>query len=282
MKELRPIEVVNPVKSLRDWRDQMSPARRAESEAAQAAFSSLSVASLREINDRLIWQPISPNAPELIVQLWLANLELTQRGIGPRWRNLPTYVAPEAAPNVPEFALPPNAPMPISYASRKRALLRWIDLDWLCHTLGAAHFPEHPHWRDIFRWGLNERIAERIANSSLKPARLSSSLDIPTPHCYALTGLLTQDSAKRIRMVREKRIAKARNLFADRPGLGAALVAERLIWVEALELAEGSPTESALIYSWMTGAKVTKQSAAEKRKKFAQQLGFQTATWRPK
>jgi len=242
----------------------------------------LSVASLRAINDRLICQPISPNAPATMVQLWLTNQELTRRGVGPRWRNLPTYVAPEAAPNVPESVLPLDAPRPISHACRKRALLRWIDLDWLCHTLGAAHVPEHRHWRDVFRWGLDERIAGRIANSPLKPARLSAGLDVGAPHCYSLTGLLTQDAAKRVRTIREKRITKARNAFADRPTLSDALLADRLIWVEAIELADGSPTESALIYGWMTGVKVTKQSAAEKRNKFAQQLGFQTATWRPK
>lgn len=282
MSERRPSEIVNPVQTLRDWRAAMAPERRADPEAAQAAFSLLTLSELRSMNDRLIWQPISHNTPETIVQLWLANQELTRRGVAPRWRRLPTYIAPEAAPNIPDALLKPGEPRPLSHACRKRALLRWIDLEWLSHELGHTHRVDHAHWRGVFRWGLDEKIAAKIANSPLKPSRLNAYIDIPAPHRYVLTGLLAQDSAKRIRNIKEKRLDRAQWMLDARPLLTDTQRGSRVAWVQAIELAEGSPTVAATVYGWITGETVTKQSAAEMRNKLAQQLGFVTAIWRPK
>lgn len=284
MTHSRPSEIVNPVQTIRDWRGKMTPERRAESEAAQAAFSLLGVAQLREVNARLFVQPISPNTPETIMQLWLANVELTRRGVGPRWRNLPAYVAPEAAPSIPECALLPGAPRPISHASRKRALLRWIDLDWLACTLGPGHVPDHAHWRKLFARGLDESTAERIANSSLPSRKLSGIIRIPEPHSFTLTGLLTRDSAERIKTARKRRDQLSLTLLTQcarsRMPLSPDDMQSRLQWIEAIELTDGSPTVAAQLYGWMSGDTVTRQTAHEKRRKLAMQLGLKTAAWR--
>lgn len=282
MTDRRPSETVNPARTVREWRDQMTLEQRATFEAAQAAFSSLTVDQLRDRNSLLFKEPLSPHFPRSTALLWLINLELTQRGIAPRWRGAPAYIAPEAAPIIPSLALSAGQPHPISYANRRRAMLRWIDLEWLCCQLGAKHRPEQVNWRDIFKWGLSEEIATQIAHSPLTPQRLIARLDVPDLDCFALQGLLTQACAKRLKTLNKNRLQKARCALGLDADLTPDLRTRRLLWIEAIELADGSPTDAARYFGWMTGTPPSRQSAAEMRKKLADQLGYRTSCWRQK
>jgi len=282
MTDRRPSETINPASTLRELRDQMTLEQRAKLEAAQAAFSLLSVDQLRSQNSELFKEPLSPHVPRPIALLWLINLELTKRGIGPRWRGAPAYIAPEAAPALPPLALVTGQPRPMSYADRGRAMLRWIDLEWLCCQLGPDHTPEQGSWRDIFKWGLSEGVATQIAHSPSNPHRLTERLGVSDMDCFALRGLFTQGCAKRLKTLNSKRLKSARGALLRDADLTPDQRTRRLLWIEAIELADGSPTDAARYFGWMTGTRPSRQSAAEMRKKLASQLGFRTGCWRQK
>jgi hypothetical protein len=284
MSPERAYESVNPIQSLRAWQAEMTAAQAQQLEAAKAAFFVAPADELCERAARLLAEPLSPHLPRTIALIWLINQELTRRGIGPRWRGLPQYVDEAPPPPVPAAALAPDACRPISIATRRRRMLRWIDLDWLATALGPQHVPVHARWRDVFAMGLDEATAERIANSLQPPHKLSAMLGVKEPHSFTLTGLMTRDAAERLRTVQQRGAARVRakldaqRIQARRP-LTAEQHAARLRWVQAIELADGSATQAARLYGWMTGNTTTRQTAHEMRQKLAKQLGLRTAAW---
>lgn len=56
-------------------------------------------------------------------------------------------------------------------------------------------------------------------------------------------------------------------------------VERRLLYCEAIELAQGRPTDAATYFGWMTGEKVSRQTMHEMRDKLREQCGFKTRAW---
>lgn len=286
----RPLEAINPVRILRDWEGQMDEAKRQELKAAQAAFFLAPIERLCTHSTRYLAEPLSPHNPKPIALVWVINRELTRRGLAPRWRGLPRHVADEPAPTVPAIALPPGSPQPISVAARRRALLRWIDLEWLCAILGHRHAPALKRHRHLFGPGgldslLGEKAAELIANSGDEPYKVCAGLDLRTPELFGLSALQPKEAAQRSRAASERarlKIAAKLDDYCERSKWPPTVEqrADRLRWIEAIELARGSPTDAAALYGWMTGTVVTRQAAANMRSKLAGQLDLRSAAWR--
>ena len=286
----RAFETLNPMRLLREWEGGMGEAQRQQLKAAQAAFFDAPVARLCDLSAQYLAEPLSSHNPKPIVMCWLINRELTRRGLAPRWRGLPQHVADEPAPNIPETALPPGAPRPISFASRRRALLRWIDLEWLCVIMGPRHAPTVKRLRHLFEGGrldgfMGEGIAEQIANAKDRPYQVCLGLGVQAPQSFGLSALKPQDAARRVRAVEERvRLKIAPKLDEHRQSAQwpptPEQCADRLRWVRAIELAQGSPAEAATLYGWMTGTPAPRQAAHKMKRKLADQLDLRGAAWR--
>lgn len=285
----RPHETLNPVRILREWEGRMDEAKRQELKAAQAAFFHAPIDSLCAHSTRYLAEPLSPHNPKPIALTWLINRELTRRGLAPRWRGLPRHISDEPAPNVPSTALPPGSPQPISVAARRRALLRWIDLEWLCAIMGKRHVPALKRHRHLFEPGgldslFGEKAAELLANSTDEPYKVCAGLDLQPLVLIGLCALQPKEAAQRARSASERarlRIRPKLDAHCERSKWPptATQHAERLRWIEAIELARGSPTDAAALYGWMAGTVVTRQAAANMRRKLAVQLDLRSAAW---
>lgn len=239
---------------------------------------------LREQNRKWFAEPMTSKPIALV---WLINQEFTRRGIAPRWRGLPEFVKTMAGPQVRLEDFPSGLGLvPIGDPARKARLLRWIDLEWLASALGPGHVGDHAPWARLFVCGLDSGLAHRIANSHERPHHVVSKLGVLRPHSFALKGLMTRDDGERCATAEKRLKTRYRPVLEGqmRRGLNPLSreqVENRLLWCEAIELANGSPTVAAQLYSWMTGVSVTRQTAHEIRTKLAKQLRLTSAAWAP-
>ena len=224
----------------------------------------------------------------VIAGLWAINLEFTRRGIAPRWRGIEKF-NPSAVPHERPVHLPASVPGVHHPALQQKLLLRWADLQWLHRELGPSHFPVNIAWRQLFVDHIDEATREglfaRIAESEDKPHRIGFSLSVPDPHTLTLRGFAVRKAGDRCKAARKRvrdLIQPRLEAFAQRPHYkptGDAIVS-RLVYAEALELAQGRPTETALFVRWISGEQVTTQAAHRMRDKMAADLKLKGRAWR--
>lgn len=245
----------------------------------------VTVHELREHNAR---QFVAHPTEGVIAGLWAINLEFTRRGIGPRWRGIEKF-NPSAVPRDRPSYLPDSVPSLNSPAMQQKLLLRWADLQWLRQELGPAHYPRNLSWRLIFADHIDEASREglfaRVAQSRDKPHRIVYDFSVPEPQTLTLKGFAVSKAGgrckaarKRVRDVILPRLVATGKRSRYTPTTEA--IASRLVYAEALELAQGKPTEAALFVRWISGEQVTTQAAHRMREKMAVDLKLKGRAWR--
>lgn len=262
----------------------------------KGGWAAMTLDQLRDRNSYWFAQPI---AFELSAPcLWTLNMEFTRRGVAPMWRGVPRFIKPSKL----SPAMPGASGRRIGDAATKNVMKRWIDMEWLRAQLGSGHKTKYRLWQGAFSEDLDEAIAafkkvnvvwSHSASGSegkagTKPAHdVVDRLSIPRLHRLGLTGLIDRDSGEKVRNMERRLKKKIGPLLAalkQRPTLPLTddEVERRLLYCQAIELAVGSPTTAALIFKWMTGEVVTRQTMHEMRAKIAEQCGLKTRAWRPR
>lgn len=229
---------------------------------------------------------------ETAAMLWLVNQRLTGLGIAPAWRHGPLHV--DLYARVPNPSSPGGTQMLGSM--RKKALMRrWIDLAWLHAVLGPQHHHDHRAWQHAFAtdrhvaeaaWGRINRVASTGASSfGVEGAYMVlTRLKVPDPHRVALTGLIDKNTAQRRetahRRVRDDVRPRLERLKsrAQYP-LTPEQFEHRMLVAEAIELGQGLPATSAMIFGWMTGRSISPQSIQVMRDKIADQCQLTRMYW---
>lgn len=243
------------------------------------------VLELREQNAR---QFAAHPTDAVISGLWAINLEFTRRGIAPRWRGIEKF-NPSAVPHDRPAHLPASVPSVHHPALRQKLLLRWADLQWLHQELGPSHYPVNSSWCLLFSDHIDDAKREglfaRVAESEDKPHRIGFDLSVPEPHTLTLRGFAARKAGDRCKAARKrvKEVIQPRlEAFRKRPRYKPTedAIASRLVYAEALELAQGSPTETAMFVRWISGEQVTTQAAHRMRGKMAADLKLKGRAWR--
>lgn len=227
--------------------------------------------------------------------LCLINTELNVRGIAPAWRRIPRYAAHVGRSET--VSLGPARVRKLSARVKRNLMRRWVDLEWLRSELGSRHETHFRQWRDVFSedpakaaaaFGRVNRVQSHGGGryGPLAPHRVLFSLSIPALHKIALTGLIDRDEGKRSQNVRQRVQDSFRPILEslmERPKhpLSREDVERRLVYCEAIELAQASPSDAARIVGWMTGSPVTRQTIVTMRSRIADQCGLTTKAWRP-
>lgn len=245
--------------------------------------------ALREENAHWFAEPLG--FQKAVVTIWLINLEFTRRGIAPRWRGIPEFMARGAPPPYSQHSTSPRL---IGAGLRGTVLKRWIDLEWLRSSLGPFHTTKHKTWNSVFAddWKTAVKGFERVNSiSSIGGVpRLQTSykvifgLSVPKLHRIALMGMIDRDSGERVKnilkRVDERIRPKMESLMArTRHPLRPVEVERRLVICKAIELAQGSPTDAALVFRWITGEAISRQSIHEQKAKIASQCSLSTTNW---
>ena len=245
----------------------------------------VTVHELREQNAR---QFVTHPTDTVIAGLWAINLEFTRRGIAPRWRGIEKF-NPSAVPHDRPAHLPDSVPSVRRPAMQQKLLLRWADLQWLHQELGPSHYPLNLSWRILFADHIEEAKREelfaRVAESEDKPHRIAFGLSVPEPHTLTLKGFAAlkagdrcKAARKRVRDVIQPRLEATAKRASYTPTTEA--IASRLVYAEALELAQGKPTEAARFVRWISGERVTTQAAHRMRDRMAADLKLKGRAWR--
>lgn len=254
--------------------------------ALTARLQTVTVQKLRETNAQYF---VKHPTTEVIAGLWAINLEFTRRGIAPRWRGI-KHFNPSAVPHdtpIPESLA--HYPRLRTTAVQQKLLLRWADLQWLNQELGPSHIAQHLLWRWLFAPYTSaeerETLFASIAESDDQPNRILYGLSVTGPHMLALKGFSVAyagDKHKAIRRRLQDVIRPRLEASAMRPTYtpDSDAIAKRLIYAEAVELAKGSPTETARFVRWISGEKVTPQAAEQMRNKIASDIKLLGASWK--
>ena len=267
----------NPAKCLREL----------DSEAAASLIAKLGAASLSELREANARRSGIYLSDAAIAALWAINLEFTRRGVGPRWRGIERF-NPSAVPHERPDWMPVNVPSLRTPQMQQKLLLRWADLQWLHHELGPSHLPNNLTWRDLFAQrldeGRREELFAQIAASERAPHWLVHDLAVNGPHKLALRGFAVSEAGDRIRAMR-KRLKDViqprlegygtRTTYSPSP----AALSNRLMYAEAIELAQGSPTETARFVRWISGMRIKPQAAHQMRNKIAADLKLRGRAW---
>ena len=254
--------------------------------ALTAKLQSVTAQELREINAQYFGKYLSAS---VIAGLWAINLEFTRRDIAPRWRGI-THFNPSAVAHetrIPEYLS--DVPRLRTTAMQQKLLLRWADLQWLYQELGPSHLPLNLSWRSLFSPHISEARREYlfacIAESEDQPNRIVFDLSVPELHLLALKGFSVArvgDKHKAVRKRLQGVIQPRLEAFATRPSYtpNSDAIGRRLIYAEAIELARGSPTETARFVRWISGERVTPQAAEQMRNKVASDLKLLGFNWK--
>ena len=229
-----------------------------------------------------------------IPMLWQINRELSSRGIAPGWRGIPRFV--QAA------RLPPVSPLnkgvrSLGEVAKKNLMKKWIDLEWLRCQLGSSHLTKLKVWQGAFADDFDKAVLTFVKVNFVRahgggkigprPAfKVVYGLAIPKLHRLGLTGLINRDAGELVRNMEKRLKTRIRPLLEaemHRPAypLTAAEVERRLLCCQAIELAVGSPTDATVIFRWITGESVTRQSMHEMKTKIAAQCNLGTRAWKP-
>lgn len=263
-------EVFSPLKITREE-------VRSDQAAWLAYTDSLKVMNLDELraeNARLFSLQIF-GMTTVTAKVWLLNLEFTRRGIAPRWRGAPEHTD-QAAPETAVLNLP-GIPNPLTETARRRKVLRWIDLEWLRDALGQAHPIMRLGWSSAFVADDPEPIWRGIVEEQSANAITLDELSVPKLHRLALLGFQTSPARDRFRTLDKFLSGPVGRLLAAQATrrkypLTPSQVDDRIRDIRAIELAEGSATDAAMVRRWMTGELVTRQAMSLRRQKIASQV----------
>ena len=278
---------MNPPSTLRVLEGQ----RSAYLESLRSQLTAATVEDLVRLNAHWFLHPTG--MPEAVAMLWLINTKLTVMGVAPAWRRIPAYIKVTPPPPLPfgDIAL-----RMLGDSTRRSLIRRWVDLEWLRSVLGGSHVPRRPFWKGAF--STNDEEAERawarinaVQSSGggkfgpETPYKVIHGLSIPKLTRFGLAGLIDRDAGELLTNAR-KRVAErirpkmmALATRAQHP-LSTAEIEQRLIACEAIEVAQGSPSDAATIFGWMTGKKITRQSMHAMRERIADQCKLSTRAWR--
>ena len=229
-----------------------------------------------------------------VPMLWQINRELSSRGIAPGWRGIPRFVNP--APLTPENPLSRGVNR-LGEVAKKNLMKRWIDLEWMWCQLRPSHVTKLKLWQGAFAEDFDRAVVAFAKVNVIwshgggkmgsKPAhQVIDGLSVPKMIRLGLTGLINRDSGERVRNMQKRLKTRIRPLLEaemNRPAypLTAVEVERRLLYCQAIELAVGSPTDAAVIFRWITGESVTRQSMHEMKSKIAAQCKLTTKAWKP-
>lgn len=282
-------EQFNPIAKLADLQG-VQPAWVSE---ARVGVETATVEELREMNCH--WFNEDFGMKETVAMLWLVNLRLTRLGIAPAWRRGPPHTDLNA--RVPNPVRPGG--MQMLGSLRKKALMRrCIDLEWLRAVLGPEHRHNHRVWRHAFAadpqvaetaWGRINQVGSTGGSSfGVEGAYMVvTRLKVPILHRVALTGLIDKNTAKR-RATAQQRLRddvgpRLEGLMCRaRHPLTPTQFEHRMRVSEAIELGQGVPAASAMIFKWITGRSITSQSIQVMREKIADQCQLTRMYWRRK
>jgi hypothetical protein len=276
------LEVFSPVEILQAEQAQDPDKWRAYAED----LKHLAPDALRAENARLFGCGLA--MPQVVAKLWLVNIQFTELGIAPRWRDAPTNNRQDG-PEVEEKFLPVVGTVRrLTDQAKHRQLLRWIDLSWLRHELGPGHTIQNMRWAYAFSTPDYGPIFATITTAKegmhAKPNRLVlDDLGVPTTMHVALNGFQTQavrDSLKNL----EKWLGGSIAALVEGQGsrrthaLTDDQVRDRFRDIRVIEMADGAPTVAALIRRWMQGFKadgkppVSPAAMVKRRQTLAAQL----------
>lgn len=279
-------EQLNPIARLADLQN-TKPAWVSE---ARESVETATVDELREMNCH--WFSQHFGMKETVAMLWLVNLRLTGLGIAPAWRRGPPHIDLNA--RMPNPALPGGMQM-LGNLRKKALMRRWIDLEWLRAVLGPEHHHNHRVWRHAFAadpqvaetaWGrINQVCSTGGSSFGVEGAYMVvTRLKVPMLHRVALTGLIDKNTAKR-RATAQQRLRddvgpRLEGLMCRaRHPLTPTQFEHRMRVSEAIELGQGVPAASALIFKWITGCSITPQSIQVMREKIADQCQLTRMYW---
>lgn len=257
-------------------------------------LASDSLHELRAKNSYWFQEPMSLG--KAVARIWSINVEITRRGVAPRWRGAPLYTFDRVSALPPGLPTAPGKRTPLSESQRQHLIRRWIDMEWLRSELGAAHMPTNEHWHGLFTAPTIDdaaRTMRRICyvhstgngKSGMWPAwRTALFLAIPRLHKRALLALIDHDAGQAMFTLQKRLDTRYRprlEALMRRPRykLTRAQVEHRMLQCAAIDLARGSPTNAALAMRWMTGEQVSRQSMLEARRKIAAQLELTQTAW---
>lgn len=282
-----PIEKFKPIEILAE----LSESQPDWTAAARLEVGNSSLPELRALNSRWVAQP--KGMKQAVAMIVLVNEELTRRGIGPAWRGLPrTVKTPEGQGQEPRMGQ--DGVMLLGGALKTKVLLRWVDLQWLRVELGPNHRTKFRSWDQAFSEddvaasrGFEVVNQARWSSGRLRPLdkwKTLNGLLVPAPHRRALAGLMDTAASEVVATIRkrlEDRIRPRMNALLDQPRLRLtpALIEKRMVYAEAIELAEGSPANAAQFYRWMTGIDITRQSMMEFKTKIGGQCKLTNRSW---
>lgn len=275
----------NPAKCLREWNPANSALLTAKLQIVTGP-GRVTASDLRNQNARHFAMLPSDT---VTAKLWAMNLEMTRRGIAPRWRGIDNFNPSAVSHAQVDYGLSDSVPRLISAQVQRKLLLRWVDLEWLHQELGPSHFPNNLAWRRMFIDNIDqserERLFARVAESDDKPHRIVDGLSVTDPYMLALKGFGVAAAGDRCKVVRRrlKDVVEPRlEALARRPRYRPTpdALATRLMYAEAIELARGSPTETARFVRWISGDVVKPQAAHQMRNKIAADLKLKGRAWR--
>ncbi len=270
---------------IRKKRPPFNPAATARAEATadpprwatfRAELQAMPVDQLRAENARLFGQGLA--MPQVVAKLWMLNAEFTTRGIAPRWRDAPPHVQ-HNAPETVDIPIPGVGPV-LTEATRRKRLLRWVDLAWLRHELGAGHPVQKIAWSYVFATAdqaERDRLFSLIVEQESANTLTLDDLGVPKLHRLALLGFQTSPVRDRFRTLDKWMGGPLDALLVGmttrrRYPITADELDARKRDLMAIELASGSPTDAALIRRWMTGQAATRFVMHERKKVLAAQL----------
>lgn len=206
-----------------------------------------------------------------VLAFWLLNVELTKRGIAPRWRGLPRPGdAPEEAVSMaPKYLT--ESPM-LNQAGKLSLMLRWADVQWLA-TVYPDHYPERPTGLRMFQGDTS--AAWHIVTRLQPPCRIVQDLTLTTAMQLGLQVFVNSDTRHR-HQVAARFMDRIRPKLDRLEALGVITAEQkvrRLTHCHAIRLAQGSPQLAADLVQQMTGQSITRSSMAQMRDKLTRQLG---------
>lgn len=282
-----PFERVNPPLTLR----LLEGEQNVYLESLRSQLTSATVEDLVSLNAHWFRHPTGMR--EAVAMLWLINTKLTVMGVAPAWRKIPAHIKVTPPPPMPFSDI---AVRSLSDSTRRNLIRRWVDLEWLRSVLGSSHAPQRTMWKEAF--STDDEEAERAwarinavqSNGGGKfgpetPYKVIYGLSVPKLTRFGLAGLIDRDAGELLtnaRMRVHQRIRpkmEALSSRARRP-LTKAEVEQRLVACEALEVAQGRPSDAATVFGWMTGTPITRQSMHAMRERIADQCKLSTRAWR--
>jgi hypothetical protein len=245
---------------------------------------------LRALNGFWFAQPMGFLLAVAVV--WVVNRRLTELGVAPAWRNAPEFVTgrfPSAAP--PGY----RGPRLLTDGQKRGLLRRWVDWEWLRCRLGPDHKTKLKKWKDAFSdetraaesaWARVNAVMARGGGKGgpITPYLVVDALSVPRIYRLGLCGLVDRDRGELRTNARKRVDIKIRPklealMHRARYPLTEPQLRQRLIVCEAIELAKGKPTDAALIYGWITGELISRQTMFAHRRKIAEQCKLTTLAW---